>query len=1605
MAISLTGGLYTENFDSLASSGATSDVLPTGWLFVEAGSNANTTYGINDGSSNTGNTYSYGAAGASDRAFGALASGSLTSTIGARFVNDTGSTITGLDISYVGEQWRSSTSIQNVLSFSYQVGAMNLTSGTWTTFSTLNLVGQAPVASNGALDGNANLLPVSGTITGLNVAAGEEIWIRWVDVNDAGSDAGLAIDNFSLTPITGGSTPNPVVTIAAADANAAESSTTVNTGAFTITRSGDTSADLTVTYTVGGSATNGTDYNALSGTVVIPAGQSSVTFTVTPVNDANATEGSETVELTLTDGAAYDLGSSVTATVTIEDNTAGSLKQLSTFTSATGAEIPAFDPASARLFVVAGSTVDIYTIGSTGALTAIGTLTPGFSAAGANIVPNSVAVKNGIVAVAYAVVNATTGAQELGRVSFYEAATGTFLNSVEVGYLPDMLTFTPDGTKVVTANEGEPNSYGQANSFDPEGSVSIIDLSSGVAAATVQTAGFTSFNGDIDALRAAGVRIIGPSATVAQDLEPEYIAFSGDGTKAYVTLQENNALAIVDIATATVTAINPLGLKDYSQTGNGIDASDRDGGINIQNWPVFGMYQPDAIASYTVGGQTYFITANEGDARDYTGFSEEIRVGSSSYVLDPTVFPNAATLKQNANLGRLEVTKATGDTNNNGTFDQIHSFGARSFSIWDSNGNRVFDSGDQLEKITAEQVPSIFNSNGSFTENTFDTRSDAKGPEPEGVVLGKVGSRTYAFIGLERTGDIMVYDVTIPTAPEFIEYINVPGDAGIEGLAFVSASDSPTGKPMLITTNEVSNTVSTFEFTAPNQPTLISTIQGTGTVSPLVGQTVTLEAIVVGDFQRVGETFNLRGFYVQEEDVDADLNPLTSEGLFVFDDNFGVDVNVGDKVRVTGIVGEFTSGSNSSLTQIRSVTDISVQSTGSVLPTAATVNFPVLSTTDLEAFEGMRVTIPTTLTVTEHFQLGRFGQVVLSSDGPSNQPGTDGRLDQYTQFNDPSVSGYSAYLQEIAKRRIVLDDGLTIQNPDPIVNARGGNPLSASNTLRGGDTVTGLSGILDDRFGDATVGQYRIQPVAPVDFQPTNPRPEETPDVGGRLKVASFNVLNYFNGDGLGGGFPTPRGAENALEFERQRNKTISAILGLNADVVGLIEMENDGFGPNSALQDLVNGLNAAAGAGTYAFIDAGVPQVGTDAITVAFIYKPASVTPVGNVAILDKTVDPRFDSDNQRPTLAQTFQENATGALFTPVINHLKSKGSSAGNPGDEDAGDGQGASNGTRTRGAEALVDWLATNPTGVADADYLIMGDLNAYAQEDPLKAIQKGADDTAGTADDYTNLLANSTYSFVFSGQWGSLDHALASGSLVSQVTGAAKWHINADEPSVLDYNTNFKSSGQIDSLYAPNAFRSSDHDPVVVGLNLVVPPSVRLTFGQVLKRLDMEATQDGVSLGRVRGRQNQAAPSVAPFTLFALDSADTGRNATFVDRTWLDQGEGIGIVDGDDGNSTTRKRIDGDEILGIQMTGFYAKDALINIDRVTSQDGAEIRVKALKGDAVVATEIFSLVGVADKQIQTLDFNSNTFFDTLQISAADRDTLFTFRSVELPTALAV
>jgi hypothetical protein len=567
-------------------------------------------------------------------------------------------------------------------------------------------------------------------------------------------------NNIIINPIVASITDNDKPTVNLAVSSNTTSEAGRNQITVTATASEAVSGNQSITLNVEGADITPSDYYLSTGLLTIPNGQTTATATFFASDDAKA-EGIETAVLRLSaPSSGISLGTTTTQNITITNNSSSVLTKVSGFTSSNGSEITAFDPISDRLFVVAGSVVEILNLSNPASPSKIGDLAfntsgdpDGTTAGGFTLIPNSVAVgkagtlSDGIVAVAIAITNQTTADDNPGEVQFFNATTGAFISKVNVGFLPDMLTFTPDGTKVLTANEGQPNN---AYTTDPVGSVSIIDLAGGIATPTIQEASFTTFNSQIIALKASGVRIFGPGSSVAQDLEPEYIAFSGDGTKAWVTLQENSAIAVVDIATATVGSILPLGFKDYTNgvnttNPNVLDASDRDvngssnggGKIAIQNWPVFGMYQPDAIASYTVNGQTYYVTANEGDARDYTGFKEEVSV--SSLNLDPTAFSDGATLKLNQNLGRLLVTNTLGDTDGDGDYDQIYTFGARSFTIWDSAGNRVYDSGADFERITAAALPKNFNSNND--SNNFDNRSDNKGPEPEGVVIGAIANR------------------------------------------------------------------------------------------------------------------------------------------------------------------------------------------------------------------------------------------------------------------------------------------------------------------------------------------------------------------------------------------------------------------------------------------------------------------------------------------------------------------------------------------------------------------------------------------------------------------------------------------------------------------------------------------------------------------------------------------------------------------------------------------------------------------------------------------------------------------------------------------------
>ncbi|MCP1167768.1 ExeM/NucH family extracellular endonuclease [Limimaricola litoreus] len=647
-----------------------------------------------------------------------------------------------------------------------------------------------------------------------------------------------------------------------------------------------------------------------------------------------------------------------------------------------------------------------------------------------------------------------------------------------------------------------------------------------------------------------------------------------------------------------------------------------------------------------------------------------------------------------------------------------------------------------------------------------------------------------------------------------------------------------------------------------SETVLISAIQGTPETqtvsrfgeagsSPLDGTQQRIEGVITAVFP------DLDGFFMQEEASDSDDDASSSEGIFVYAPDAS-DLAEGQLVSVTGTVGE-----RFGMTQLSAElggADIEIVDAGNNL---GLIDVAVIERsayggnediTALEQFEGMKVSFAQDMVVSEYFQLARFGQITLYEGE---------RPYQFTQLNAPDEEGYAAHLEDLASRRIILDDGNNTQNattadgtifhPQPGGLSTG---VQGEDYVRGGDVATDLTGVLHWSWaGSGGTDAWRLRPTEadPVTFTPVNTRTDTPEDVGGTLKAASFNVLNYFttldDGTNMTATGQSPRGANSAAELERQTDKIVDALVKLDAQVVGLLEIEND---DGEATAALVDALNARLGTETYAYVDTGV--IGTDAIKVALIYDQTEVRPVGDYAILDESVDARFRDGANRPALAQSFEEIETTGTFTASVNHFKSKGSIF--EGDAGTGDGAGNNDQIRTDAAAALVDWLATDPTGSGDADQLILGDLNSYAREDPIETIRQGADDSAGTADDYVDLLAanagDGAYSYLFDGQLGTLDYAMANLDLAGQVTGATAWHINADEVPLFDYNDDILDPGERsfevepsgNDLYEANAYRASDHDPILVGLDLA--PTFELLAGGTAGRDKLVGT-DGRDL--------------------------------------------------------------------------------------------------------------------------------------------------------------
>ena len=660
-----------------------------------------------------------------------------------------------------------------------------------------------------------------------------------------------------------------------------------------------------------------------------------------------------------------------------------------------------------------------------------------------------------------------------------------------------------------------------------------------------------------------------------------------------------------------------------------------------------------------------------------------------------------------------------------------------------------------------------------------------------------------------QTDIVIGYQLT-GTATENVDYtdpsagtITIVAGTGTATDVFINPIDDALSEPtetIVLTITSVTGTTTTGDtyrtgdsgsiILLDNEPVSaipIHSVQGSGNSSPFAGQTVTVEGIVVGDFQG-GDEIGLGGFFLQEEDADADNDPTTSEGIWVFQGTGGTAVAEGDLVTATGVVGE-----SDNLTQIDVTgggSSAVVVSSGNTLPTAAQLDLPFAVESDLESFEGMRTKLIDQVVVTEVRNLGRFGEYDVSETQ---------RLIQFTECNDSDVAALSAYEDLQDRSRITIDDGINGQN-NAVIPLPDGGQLSATNTLRSGTSFSGLTGVLDERFGG-----YRLQYLTQTSLT-EDARPATSPNVGGNLKVVAMNVLNYFTS-------LNDRGADTQTEFQRQTDKIVAAICELNADIIGLSEIQNNGFGTGDALPTLVAAVQAECGLEYDWVVN---PNTGGDGIFVALIYRPSVVEQSGTAASLTTPSDV-FSSS--RVPVAQTFRIIETGnpshgQEVTVVANHWKSKAGSCG-AGDDDPG-GAGSCDGTRQATAVAIRDWLATDPTGTGETDQLVIGDLNAYSQEAPLTIMtDAGFVNTVRDNNPAGSFPCGSVPSYVFSGQWGSLDHALASASLANKVTGAAPWQVNAPEPRSLDYNTEFNAP----AFYGDNFYRFSDHDPVVVGLDL------------------------------------------------------------------------------------------------------------------------------------------------------------------------------------------
>ncbi|MDP5220416.1 choice-of-anchor I family protein [Ruegeria sp. 2205SS24-7] len=1153
----------------------------------------------------------------------------------------------------------------------------------------------------------------------------------------------------------------------------------------------------------------------------------------------------------------------------------------------------------------------------------------------------SVAVRNGVVAVAISVAaveetvfGQTSMLAQPGFVALFDAESLDLLSTVEVGNLPDQLTFNADGTQLLVAGEGEKNDDSD-NDNNPLGTVAVIDTTDPTAP-SAEILDFTQFNGLEDLARDAGIRIQ-DGVSFAEDVEPEYIAISPDGSTAFVSLQENNAIAKIDLVSNEVVDIFSLGRVDFSSE-SALDADDN-GKINITNFDnLVGFRMADAITSFEVNGQTFIATANEGDSRDF----DEDRVGdlAEAGLIDPSV--------DITGLERLEVSTIDGDTDGDGDIDVLHTFSSRSFSIFDADGNLVFDSGSQFEQIIADLAPERFNDDDG---DDGEDRSDAKGPEPEAIAVGEVGGRLYAFIGLERDSGIMIYDISEPENAFFVNYIpplhvdnaaeGEPALHSPEVIAFISEDESGTGNAQIAVSYEVSGTTAVYDLTSINPIVTIMDIQGEGHISEFEGRTVTTTGIVTA--------VDTNGYYLQ--DAEGDGNDATSDGIFIFT-GAAPTVAVGDEVTVSGDVSEFIPGGagtgNLSITQISANTEEVLSSGNTVealvlgangrpIPTEVVISedeTPVNLQDDpgtfnpetdgidfYESLEGMLVTVDNPLAISA---TNRFGESwVVADDGVNTTPGLNDRGGLNLNANADGLGDLNPERIQIQYDSGLLPEGFT--GPD----------------LNVGDDLSNVTGVVGYGFGN-----FEINVTEAFTVEEATSNTAEVTEIAGsdsELTVATYNVLNVTSNEADGD-------ADQIALLAQQIVNNLGS-----PDILALQEIQDnsgvtdDGtLDADETLQAIVDAI-AEAGGPVYSFQSAVVDEDGENGgvpggnIRNAFLYNEERVeansflTLESNVLTDMGVTNPDAFEGSRDPLLGVfTFNDQE----ITLINNHFSSRfgsepvfgGPQPFNQGGEDEREAQALA-------INEVVDGLLANDP---EANIAVLGDLNTFDFTDELTEDLPGVGDEMVLTNLIGQLEGDEAYTFNFQGNSQALDHIFVTDSLL-EGTNVDFVHVNVDF-----------------------ADAASDHEPIVASFALEAPEEVEGQFLIGTRRRDELTGDDGddIILG-FKGRD----------TLLGKGGDDIifgGRG-----RDEIDGGDGDDILSGGRGRDIIAGGAGNDVIDGGRgrdtLLGGEGDDTFINAQRGNSFEFVDdFGADEIFGDGIGLDQlVFKNVDDNDISVQNVD----------------------------------